>query len=104
MRQKGRSRQVLALSKVAAAGPQENPAGPGAPVLGGPFQLLLVTMGELSVAPSSGAEARGAKTRGQIGKILLLGWTRSTNKSMIKRLKRKIREGRLLVVPAQSRV
>lgn len=56
------------------------------------------------MAPSSGAEARGAKTRGQIGKILLLGWTRSTNKSMIKRLKRKIREGRLLVVPAQSRV
>lgn len=46
MRQKGRSRQVLALSKVAAAGPQENPAGPGAPVLGGPFQLLLVTMGD----------------------------------------------------------
>lgn len=64
--------------------------------LGGPSWLLLVMMGQLSVAPSSGAEACGAKTQSQIGKILLLGWTRSTNKSMIKLLKRKIQKGRLL--------
>lgn len=79
MKQKGGSRQVLALSKMAAASPQENPAG-----LGGPSWLLLEMMGQLSVAPSSGAEAHGAKTRDQVGKILLLGWTRSTHQFMIK--------------------
>lgn len=49
VRQKGGSRQVLALSKVAAAGSQENPAAPGAPALGGgPSWFLLVMMGTLS--------------------------------------------------------
>lgn len=64
--------------------PRESSCSWGPSTWGGPSWLLLVMMGQLSVAPSSGAEARGAKTRSQIGKILLLGWTWSTNKSMIK--------------------
>lgn len=46
--------------------------------------LLLVTTEQLLVPPSSEAEARGAKTQDQVGKILLLGWTLSTHQSMIK--------------------
>lgn len=73
MKQKGGSRQGMALGEMAAAGLQESPAGPGDPAHGGPSWLLLVMMRQLSVAWSSGAEARGAKTREQVGKILLLG-------------------------------
>lgn len=68
----------LGSEQEAAASPQEGPAGPGA------SWLLLVTMEQLSVPPSSEAEARGAKTQDQVGKILLLGWTLSTHQSMIK--------------------
>ena len=75
----GRVQAGLDSEQDGHAGPTEDPAGSGAPVSGGPSWLLLVTMGRLSGTLSSGAEARRAKTQGRVGKILLLGWTRSTH-------------------------